>query len=175
MSQLPEIYCLLMPLMGIRMLLPNAAIGEIVVHRGALASYVGPQWLLGLLHWHEQVVPVVAYEGLVGGELPCVAGHRLRIAIIHLPAEEDMQAVGIVLQGYPSLIKIEPGVLKSKSMAQTDSAILNHYRAHIGSTEVLIPDLQSMRTHLSTLEFMQPQDARPLAEHGLPPLREIAP
>lgn len=157
MSQSPEIYCLLMPLMGMRMLLPNAAIGEIVVHRGALASCAGPQWLLGLLNWHEQAVPVVAYEGLVGGQLPPTDARRLRIAIIHLPAEDGMQAMGIVLQGYPSLIKIEPGVLKSKSMELSDPAILHHYRALIGSTEVLIPDLQSMQTYLLALEFMRPK------------------
>jgi len=158
MSQAPEIYCLLMPLTNIRMLLPNAAIGEIIVHRGALASCAGPRWLLGLLNWREQAVPVVAYEGLVGGQLPPADAHRLRIAIIHLPTEDGTQPIGIVLQGYPTLIKIEPGVLKTKPMELTDPAILNHHRAIIGTTEVLIPDCGSLRACLLKLASMRSQD-----------------
>lgn len=60
---------IILPLVGRGLLVPNAAVAEVIL-AGQLSSAVSSPFLLGYMVWREQEIPVISFEGLLEGELP---------------------------------------------------------------------------------------------------------
>lgn len=139
---------LLIPLHEQMLLLPNAAVAEIVGYRDLEPVNDSPQWLLGLLPWRGRQLPVVAYESVLAQEPP-PAHNRLRVAILNtLNGNPDLPFVGIVLRGLPHLVKAgETNVAPATDGDAEQAGVL--CQVSVNGQAALIPDLDALERMLT--------------------------
>src|SRR6202789_4569030 len=77
-----ELYSLLVPLAGERLIVPRACVAEVIGYQAPAEMTNAPPWYAGLVTWGERTVPVVSFEGAFGQALPNVSS-RTRIVIFH--------------------------------------------------------------------------------------------
>src|SRR5271163_1145356 len=77
-----ELYSLLVPLVGERLIVPRACVAEVIGYQAPAEMTNAPPWYAGLVTWGERSVPVVSFEGAFGQALPVVSS-RTRIVIFH--------------------------------------------------------------------------------------------
>ena len=100
MSEQDPIRCMQLPLDGMQILVPNAAVAEIIGFADPEQPREEPG-LRGEIHWRGVMVPVVSVEELCGKTL-AEPGPRSRIAVIYQPdGDPDLPYLGIILQDIP--------------------------------------------------------------------------
>ena len=98
---------LFIPVVGGNLLVPNAAIAEII-------QYIDPEpgnddskpWLVGYLSWRDRRIPLVSYEVACGGDLPLPKA-TMRIAVLKsLKSNDDLPYLAIITQRIPRLVTV---------------------------------------------------------------------
>ena len=99
---------LLIPLEGEYLLVPNAAVAEILTYRESREVPESPEWFVGMLSWRNQTIPVVSFEAIKGGKAPRV-NPRSRLAVFNTVGANPayLRFYAVVTQGFPSLINID--------------------------------------------------------------------
>lgn len=136
-----KVRSLWIPLRGMNLLLPNVAVAEVIPYREPEAVAEGPDWLLGILHWRDQRIPLVSYELFCRQDAP-ESADRARILVLNTTREDSrLPFFAMVTSGIPRLfLADEEGlddVLGSDAFASDHS--LSAVR--IGSEQADIPDL----------------------------------
>jgi chemosensory pili system protein ChpC len=144
---------LLIPLEDDTLLLPNAAVAEIVGYQDPDAIEGSPDWLLGLMSWRGYRLPLLSYESVKGKKISSTDG-RVRIAIINtLKGNDQLPFFGIVTQGIPSLTQANQSVvMRSPEEADADNlqpGVLCEVLVH--GNPAVIPDLDAIEDLLHTL------------------------
>ncbi len=139
-----ELYSLLIPLAGERLIVPRANVAEVVGYQLPDAMAGAPPWYLGTISWNGRTAPVVSFEGACGHAIPGASG-RTRIVVFYCLGQKLQSGVfGILTQGFPQLVRINNDVVKADS-ARTfpeRSPVLCQVRM-INETP-LIPDLERL-------------------------------
>lgn len=140
-----SIACLLIPITGRQLLLPNVTVAEVVDAQDLVPAPEGsPAWRLGTVAWRDQMVPVIAFEGLNGQPVPREGG---QIAILNgISAQRDLPFYGIVVQGTPHLAKVKIAQLEDLEGAGTGPVEFLQVR-YAGDLAV-IPDLDALEQQL---------------------------
>jgi len=145
-----QIYAVLMALDGDTLLLPNAAVAEVVARDSLQAADAdAPSWLAGYCDWNNRRVPVVSFEALNGASRSPDA-RRARIVVLnsfgtHLPSG----LLAVITQGYPHLVTLNRAAVKSMALRSTDRADVVLCRVRIASQEAAIPDLTAIEGELA--------------------------
>ena len=134
-----EIRSVLVPVSGADLLMPNAAIAEIVAYNPPEPIEQAPEWLLGNVLWHGWQVPVIAFAALTeqqdheptDGAKICITK-----SLIH---HDRMPYVGILAQGFPRLVTVTETALTEVPEGASHIAIAG--KAIIGDRECLVPEL----------------------------------
>src|ERR1700704_3540976 len=87
-----ELYSLLVPLAGERLIVPRACVAEVISYQAPAEMTNAPPWYAGLVSWSGRSVPIVSFEGAFGQALPTVSS-RTRIVIF--PGAGRPPAAGI--------------------------------------------------------------------------------
>jgi len=146
-----ELYAVLVALAGDTLLLPNAAVAE-VMSPERMTQAEGPPWLAGRLPYNNRQLPVVQFEVLNGAGRP-ERTRRTRLAVVH--AISDRVRAGqyaIVCQGYPHLVTLNRAALRKEPLVSTDREQLVLARIGIANTSALIPDLEAIEQLLAQAE-----------------------
>lgn len=139
------IACLLVPVTGRQLLLPNITVAEVVPVTEMAAAPVGsPAWHLGFITWRDMQVPVVAFEGMNGQAVP--REHEQVAIVSGISAQRDLPYYGIVVQGVPRLAKVKIAQLEDLEGAPTSEVEFLQVR-YAGELAV-IPDLDALEAHL---------------------------
>lgn len=110
-----ELYSLLIPLTEDRLIVPRACVAEVVRFTEPEQREGSRDWMLGTTSWSGRDLPVVAYEGAVGKEVPVATG-RTRIVVFYATAGKVSAGYfGVVTQGFPQLVRVNREVLKLES------------------------------------------------------------
>ena len=139
-----DLYSLLAPLEGGRLIVPRACIAEIIGSSGVTAVQDAPPWLLGTVSWNDRKLPVISFEGACRREVP-ETGRRSRIAVfVALTDRLPSGYLGIVTQGFPQLVRVNPGVLELDPEPQysQDAPVLCQLR--MLNERPLVPDLERL-------------------------------
>jgi len=139
-----ELYSLLVPLAGERLIVPRACVAEVVGYQPLAEMTNAPPWYAGLVNWGEHRVPVVAFEGAFGKALPSVSS-RTRIVIFHassglLPGGY----FGMLTQGFPQLVRVNADVIRpdpSRGFPERSPVIC---QVRMMNEAPLIPDLERL-------------------------------
>ena len=107
-----ELYSLLVPLDGERLIVPRACVAEVVRFSQPEEREGSTDWFLGTVSWNGRDLPVVAFEGVVGRNVPEVSG-RTRIVVFHAATGTlPVGCFGVLTQGFPQLVRVNREVLK---------------------------------------------------------------
>lgn len=143
------VYGKLLPLRGISVLLPGAAVQDVLIMDAMSVTTDGPIWLLGLCDWQQASLPVISLEAMAGQPLP-VRMPRSRLAVVNsLGTSLDPGLFVVLSQGYPLHL---PGINRAALQRLPDEAddthiALSHVR--IASTDALIPDLERIERNIA--------------------------
>ena len=151
-QQFDEVYSLLIPFAGGKMILPRVSITEVTGFLRPKAVRGAPEWLLGLINWQGQEIPLVSFEGLCGRKVPERA-NRTRIAVAHAIGEQlNPPLFAVLTQGYPYLVRVNSAVLSTdpENDFSEDAPVLN--RVRMANERPYVPDLEAIEAKL--LEVM---------------------
>lgn len=149
-----ELYAVLVSLAGDTLLLPNAAVVEVVgADRLTPAGEGAPPWLVGRVAYNNRPVAVVQFETLNGAVRP-ERTRRTRLAVIHAISERVTGGqYAIVCQGYPHLVTLNRTALRAEPLVSTDQDDLVLSRVAIANTSALIPNLEVIEARLAQADL----------------------
>lgn len=108
-----ELYSLLVPLVGERLLVPRACVAEVIGYQAPADMTNAPPWYAGVVSWNGQNVPVISFEGALGMPLPAISG-RTRIVVFHAPGGPLHSGYfGMLTQGFPQLVRVSADVIRA--------------------------------------------------------------
>lgn len=139
-----ELYSLLVPLSGDRLIVPRACVAEVVRFSAPDPVSGAPDWMLGSVDWNGRALPVVSFEGALGNEVPDATG-RTRIVVFYASSGQIRTGYfGILTQGFPQLVRVNRDVLKLESREgwPEDAPVL--CRVRMINEYPVIPDLEKL-------------------------------
>ena len=144
-----ELYSLLVPLSGDRLIVPRACVAEVVRFVEPEQQTGAHAWMLGDVEWNGRPLPVVSFEGALGNDMPVATG-RTRIVVFYASTGSLKNGYfGILTQGFPQLVRVNKEVLKleAKDGWPADAPVL--CRVRMINEFPLIPDLEKLEALLS--------------------------
>jgi len=157
-----EIYSLLVPIAGGRLVLPRAAIVEVMgFNKPKERPEDAPDWLMGWIPWQGARIPLVSFEAASGQPLPEFK-NRTRIAVVQaIGGVLDPPAFALATQGYPYLLRVNRRVLRlDDSGEELPSQMLA--RVRMANERPGIPDLEALERMIADALGIQPPE--PVAE-----------
>jgi len=138
-----EIRGVLLPLREAQLLLPNASVSEVVGFEELTPVPDAPNWLLGILLWRRQEIPLISFEELV--EVPLSEpGPRSRVAICNtLGGNPRRPFIGILLTSMPSLVRVSQDVVAPQAKIQDLGPVVKR-QVIINGESAWIPDMNSV-------------------------------
>jgi len=110
-----ELYSLLVPLADDRLIIPRACVAEVVRYTAPERREGSQNWMLGTIIWNGRALPVVAFEGAIGKDIPAPTG-RTRVVVFYSSTGKIKTGYfGLITQGFPQLVRINREVLKLDS------------------------------------------------------------
>src|SRR5690606_32423323 len=145
--QVREVYSLLMPLADGRVVVPRAAIAEVLgFTRPKDRPANAPEFLLGFIDWQGQRIPLVSLEAARGKPAPTL-GRRTRIAVVFgFGGRLKPDVFALVTQGYPYLVRVNENVLQPEAMETDEPFILA--RVRMANEKPYIPDLEALEERI---------------------------
>jgi chemosensory pili system protein ChpC len=144
-----ELYSLLVPLVDERLIVPRACVAEVVRYTTPAQKETDSPWILGSISWNGRELPVVAFEGAIGRDVPPPTG-RTRVVVFHsITGNLRSGFFGMLTQGFPQLVRVNEEVLKlqSKDEWSADAPVL--CRVKMINEFPLIPDLEALEGALA--------------------------
>jgi chemosensory pili system protein ChpC len=144
-----EIYSLLVPLAGARLLVPRACVAEIMGFQAPAAMIGAPPWYLGVVNWNGRQAPLVSFEGLCSHPAPAVSS-RSRLVLLHALGERlDAGVYAIVSQGFPQLLRVNADVIRPDPgyVVPTGDPVL--CRVRMLNETPWIPDLERIESMIA--------------------------
>jgi chemosensory pili system protein ChpC len=158
MAELQEVYSQLVPLDGTRLIVPRTAVVEVMGWSAPKEKVAdAPDWLLGLLDWQGNKIPLIAFEAACGRAVPGIKS-RTRIAVLQaIGGLLEPPVFAVATQGYPYLLRVNANVLK---LDDSDEPLAGPVlaRVRMANERPLIPDLETVETMIaSALGIEAPQ------------------
>ena len=145
-ADIDELYGLLVPLQAERLIVPRACVAEVIAWAPPEAMPGAPSWYAGTVAWNGRSIPVISFEGTLGQAIP-EAGGRTRIVVFHcLGARLPAGAFGVLTQGFPQLVRLNPDVVKPdpvRSFPERSPALCS---LRMVNEAALVPDLEYLES-----------------------------
>ena len=141
-----ELYSLLVPLAEDRLIIPRACVAEVVRYIKPDQEPGSHSWMLGNINWNGRELPVVAFEGTIGKDVPAITG-RTRIVVFYSSTGKIKSGFfGILTQGFPQLVRVNRDVLKLDSTDgwPDDAPVL--CRVKMINEYPLVPNLEGLES-----------------------------
>lgn len=138
-----EVRAVFIPIESQQLLLPNAAVAEVIGYREPTSFHDAPEWLLGGMEWRNKSIPVVSFEQML--EIPeGEPGARARIAVCNtLNGADDIPFIGIVAKSIPRLVRVKnDNILSVDEESDLGPLVLEQVIA--SGERALIPDLDRL-------------------------------
>jgi chemosensory pili system protein ChpC len=139
-----ELYSLLVPLSDDRLILPRACVAEVVRYTQPDQQPGSQDWMLGTINWNGRELPVVAFEGTIGKDIPAPTG-RTRVVVFYSSTGKIKTGYfGVLTQGFPQLVRVNREVLDLDSTEgwPEDAPVL--CRVKMINEYPLVPDLEAL-------------------------------
>jgi len=147
------IHCLMITLSDETILLPNAAVAEVVGFFAAEPLEGSPNWFLGRISWRERLVPLISFED--ASVSASAEAHNIkqgnRIAILNtLNGNAAVPYIGIIVQGIPRL-----SVVRSDGISTIETKPENRQSVseivEVEGQQLVIPDIDDLEKRLQNL------------------------
>lgn len=139
-----ELYSLLVPLFEERLIIPRACVAEVVRYVAPSHREGSENWMLGTINWNGRHLPVVAFEGVIGKDIPAPTG-RTRVVVFYSSTGKIKAGhFGIITQGFPQLVRVNRDVLQLDSTEGWVKGAPVLCRVKMINEYPLVPNLQAM-------------------------------
>lgn len=147
--RLEAVHCLLIPLHKETMLLPNAAVAEVIPYLEPEKIPDAPEWLQGWLSWRDHKVPLISFEVASDRKLPSdVQGQR--IAVLNtLNNNPRVPYIAVAIQDIPKLQLVQPESLAERNDVNPRQSIIAQIM--VEGEPVIIPDLDDLEHRVDRL------------------------
>lgn len=142
------LHCLLLSLQGLKILLPNTAVAEVISYTSPESVENVADWMLGKIRWRDEKVPLLSFERLSGlGEQEHATR---RIAVLNtLNGNPSVPYIALPIQGIPQLRLVQEAsivVTEKDELVDVVAASID-----FSGESVLIPDLDALEQKLLAL------------------------
>lgn len=137
-----EIRCVLVPVTGADLLLPNAAVAEVTGYAKPEPIADAPAWMPGVLLWRGWQVPLIHFSVLTGlAEHEALDAARICFAK-SLIGSERMPYFALLAQAFPRLTTIDRSSLAEIPEAERPIGVAGHVM--LGENPAIVPDLDRL-------------------------------
>jgi chemosensory pili system protein ChpC len=149
-----ELYSLLIPLRDERLLVPRMCVAEVIAFvetQGVIGDDV-PDWYLGTIDWNGRALPVVSFDGSRPDDPSAKKRGRTRIVVFHAISGRLKGFYGILTQGFPQLVRVNPDVLmldKERPIVDGQPALCRVRMIH---EFPLIPDVERLESMVADVQ-----------------------
>lgn len=150
-KKIEAVHCLLIPIYGEMLLIPNAAVAEVVAYTDSESAENAPEWFLGYITWRDLRIPLISFEAATGGEVAPLQKNS-RIAVLNtLNKKQEVSHFGIVTQGIPHLqVVLEKQLSRDEEPSDPRSSVSDYVQ--LNEETVLVPDLDDLEKRLLQLQ-----------------------
>jgi len=106
-----RIHTLEIPLGGLSLVVPSAAVAEVVTAGALVPLPQAPLWVIGVLGWRSHAVPVISFEALCGGEQLGVSAMSKMVVFYPLTGRNEWEFFGVLTQAEPRPQPVDAGAV----------------------------------------------------------------
>ena len=141
-----SISCLVMPVQGKNLILPNISVAEVISLAEPAPIEGAPSWLLGNIEWRGEKVPMISFEA-VSKSMQYRNSGSARLAVINASGEHNgLHFFAMVIQGIPRMIRITDADIETIGESRTKTELM---KVKTGAGPAVIPDLLWIEKQLS--------------------------
>lgn len=138
-------------------LLPNAAVAEIIVFREPTPKAGMPNWLLGFIDWRGLKTPVIAWERLVEKREPAWKTQRTYIAVLNtLNGNPAVTHIGLLSIGVSRLTRIRAEIVAEDKNETLTSPLI---KAAVTITSTIADSIMRLPSWIPDLDELEQQVA----------------
>jgi chemosensory pili system protein ChpC len=143
-AETSEIKCLILPVQGRPVVLPNAAVAEIITQQDIEPCADAPPWLLGTGQWRGMHIPLVAFDSLTGerADTPQAAGRF--VVVFGLEGEGAPGFYGIRIDALPRSETVDAERLQPVDGAAHPSEYIGARARLSDERQCLVPDFDAL-------------------------------
>lgn len=145
------IQSLIIPLNAENIVLPNAAVAEVVFFTEVAPVENVPPWFLGMLSWRNMSLPLISFEAAASeGEAP-KSHHKQKYAILKaLGQDPHFQFFAIRTEGIPQLVRIDKATISpSPELSEDSEYVLRHVL--VNEIAAVIPNLDYIEEQIKAV------------------------
>ncbi len=144
MAEDRQVKCLLLPVTGPAIIVPNSAVAEIITQQDILPIADAPAWLLGTGRWRGTDIPLIAFDRLVGerGDVPEPAGRF--VVLFGLDGDAAPGFYGIRIDQLPRTETVDRERLRTADGEAHGSDFVGMRAVVGGDRECIVPDLDAV-------------------------------
>ena len=151
-----NVHSLLIPMANDTLLLPNAAVAEIIALTDIEPVENAPEWLLGFINWRGQHVPLLSFEVVNGNEKPEYQSKARIVVFNALGGSSSLPFFATLAQGIPHLIQANQSIVTA--LAESDEHPTGVLCPVLVEGEpAVIPDLDAMEKLILQHPVLQEQ------------------
>jgi len=138
-----QIKCITLDISNEKLLLPNAAVAEIVPIKNIINVANKPAWMLGYLDWRGNSVPLISFEAMGGVRMPSLASGTIKAAVLFsIGDDKTFPFISILVQGAPEVLNVKEEDILSNKEGITHPAVED--RIMIGENTYSIMNMEKM-------------------------------
>lgn len=139
-----EIRGVMLPVGSRGLLLPNAAVAEVIGYQEPEIEGESPDWLVGKIGWRGGRVPVLSLETALNQPETAKESKRVRIAVLNtLNANADLPYVGLLTLGISRLARITEESLTDDEDDVVESPLIAR-SVRFNNQPAWIPDMDAL-------------------------------
>ncbi len=153
MASIEPLASFVIPLQKSNLVLPNAAVAEIIPYEPLRRVPDTPDWFLGFLSWRGVQVPVASFEMLTveRASFSLVSVASANLVILRTLGEDSVfRYMALVAQTLPRLVRVAPDDLFTTDEVAEKTEIV---RARYGDDLVSIPDLDYIEAEIREVAY----------------------
>ncbi len=147
-QQITELSCVMIPLNGMQLLLPNICIAEILPWRRVKVLDDAPDWCLGLLGWRGESIPVIRFERFNNTSAEDRKVGRCMIVMNRARTADAIPFYALAADGLPRMVQLTEDDLTNIPTKLGKAEVVS---LRVGTETAVIPDLKLIEQHVSEL------------------------
>jgi chemosensory pili system protein ChpC len=139
-----SLHCVMIPMNGRQLLLPNVSIAEVVDYTSSNAGANTPEWLVGYLDWRGLQIPVISYDAANGGALTVPDDNHGRIVVLNTIGDhhKEIPFMALVTQGIPS-------------QARLNEEQISKRESEPGPADLMLVEIEGESAWIPNLEYLE--------------------
>jgi chemosensory pili system protein ChpC len=140
-----RIHSLEIPLAGASLLVPSAAVAEVTNPTEVHPLPGAPAWVLGVIGWRSQPVPVISFEALIGKPVPPLSDDAKIVVFYPLAGPRDGEFYAMLAIAEPRPQPITSKSIETEDPARLPDTPLIAAGVRIKGRTLYIPDFDALR------------------------------